>query len=158
MRTEEELKAEGERLLLRNMVSDAVLVAHGNLAIVEHLSERASLGRDTAGKRCVIVKLNEQNMALEDALRVLRNDQAFAANFRSGSVESGVKHLHVDAVSSAKERPALQDIADGKVVIDFPQPEHRKLEANEVHLDDTKKLAEIDLADVASGKVRLVNG
>jgi hypothetical protein len=51
-----------------------------------------------------------------------------------------------------------EDIACGKLIVDWPGSETRKLAENEVHADDKERIASIDLADIASGKIRVVNG
>jgi hypothetical protein len=73
---------------------------------------------------------------------------------------AGPRHVSSDDLSCGRERVSPEDIATGKVVIDFPDPnagkEPRQLKANEVHKSDAKKIAE-NLSRIASGELVVVD-
>lgn len=69
------------------------------------------------------------------------------------------QHVKADDLSAGRVMVNPLDVASGKVIVDFPEPEEkepRQLKANEILKSDTKRIA-ANLEKIASGELIVVD-
>jgi hypothetical protein len=92
-------------------------------------------------------ELKQRNFELAEQNRVL------SETIKNLTTPKGPTHINMEGVNSLVADP--RDIASGKIVCDFPEPEAIKVGENEIHRNDTAKI-QANLDKIARGEIRVV--